>query len=366
MQKTALYDRQCELKARMGEFAGWYLPFQYQGVFLEHQAVRKKAGLFDLSYRGRFDLLGKEAKEFADYLVTTDIRLLESNMVCYTTMADTNGIALGEVVILYHHDQHISFISSAGRSKEFQHVIEESCPWNVEIHDYFDRHGILSVQGPKSQDVLKEVLAIPDLLYRSFLKTEYAGQSVILARFGDTGELGFELYIPNQVIKSMWNDLLQSGKKHDLSLCGLEVKNLLRLEMGYPLYGQPFLEDISPIESINARTVDLKKINFIGKESMILRMRESKRKQHGLVLHETGDIRVKESIYLQGEPVGWITSKAYSPSLEKTIAIGLFNQPVEIGAIVGVGNHPDRLLHAEVVQPPFIQPSEAFNYREDS
>ena len=238
MKKTALYDIHKKNKAKIVDFAGWQMPVVYTGIREEHLAVRKSAGLFDVSHMGEILVTGNDALAFCQYLTTNDLSRVKINQAQYTIICNEDGGVVDDVLIYKINDDEYLFCANASNAdKDFNWMLENSGNFDVEVNNVSSSYSQLALQGPKSIDLLKKIVGSEvDLIKRFYFKEiEWSGFKIIAARTGYTGEEGFELYIPWDKGPRLWEGIQEEGKKFDLSLCGLGSRDTLRLEMGFSL-----------------------------------------------------------------------------------------------------------------------------------
>lgn len=327
MKKTALYEIHKENKAKIIDFEGWQMPVVYTGIREEHLAVRKSAGLFDVSHMGEILVKGKDALNYCQYITTNDLSKVKVNQAQYSIMCNEKGGVVDDVLIYKINDGEYLFCANASNTdKDFSWMLENCGNFNVEVHNVSSSYSQLALQGPRSIKILKEIVGSEiELIKRFYFKNvEWNGFDLIVARTGYTGEDGFELYLPWDKGPQLWREIQEAGKNVDLLLCGLGSRDTLRLEMGYSLYGYEIDEDISPLEAGLDRYVKLEKEEFIGME----KLKESsnsglKRKLVALEMIDKGIPRNGYKIYLKDTIVGYVTSGTLSPSLGKSIGLGI-------------------------------------------
>jgi aminomethyltransferase len=344
-KKTTLHENHRNLKAKFVSFAGWEMPLYYKGIHQEVAAVRKSLGLFDVSHMGRIAITGPDTLSFLEHLSTNTVIDKPFGRAFYTVFCNEKGHAIDDLLV-YLIDAKNAFIviNASNRAKDLAHINQQSRHYDVMIQDHFEDEGIISLQGPLVNEVLRD---LPSLAPFQF--TTHEG-GVIVSRTGYTGEDGYEFYGPNLFIKSLWNQLLEKGAQFGIEPCGLGARDILRLEMGYALYGHELSESINPLESVAKWTVHLDAHDFLGKEEML---HEHLRFPVALIGLEKIPAREGYSIFYQGKEIGVITSGAFSPTLNKPIALGLVTEKLPLYMVVDVQirsvNHP-----FEVVQLPFV------------
>lgn len=349
--KTALHDRHCALGAKMVPFAGWDMPLQYQSMIQEHLAVRERVGIFDVSHMGRVLVQGNQAEEFLDAISTNRIAGKVDGSATYTVWCNRSGGSIDDALIYKEDANHFFVIVNASnRDTDLLHLQTEAKNYDVKIIPCYTNEGILAVQGPLAQSIVEPLFPeVSSLNPMHFFR----GNEVYVARTGYTGEDGFEIYAANHLIVSLWDKFLAAGAVP----VGLGARDTLRLEMGYALYGHEISLEIAPNESVAAWTIKWQKPHFLGKDALTaIENSTSKRSEYGLILNEQAIARAGYPVWFEGKTVGTITSGAFSPTLQKPIAIALVSGSLQIGATVEVEIR-NRHIAAQVVALPFVHTS---------
>lgn len=331
LKKTPLYESHIEHRGRMVEFAGFHMPVSFDGIVEEHERVRSKVGLFDVSHMGEIAITGSSAWEFADYVVTNSVGKLEPGQVCYTVACNTNGGVLDDLLVYKFTKDRILFVVNAiNTDKIFNHV-NALKPKGIEIDNLTDSVGQIAVQGPLSQELLRACEfcapvhdALEGLRYYRFLTYEYKGSEVILSRTGYTGEIGYEIYITSEQALGVLNELLEAGRGMGAAPIGLGARDTLRFEAGYCLYGHELDEETSPLEAGLGWLVKLRKGNFIGRDALAAEKKAvPKRKLMGFEVDGRRIARQGCAVLRGQREVGKITSGTLAPSLQKNLAMAL-------------------------------------------
>ncbi len=315
--KTQLYDEHVKLGAKIVPFAGWDMPVQYTSVKEEVLAVRNTAGVFDVSHMGEFFIEGKDAEAFADYLVTNDILAAPQGKAVYSPLCREDGTVIDDLIVYKLAPGRVMIcVNASNIDKDFSWMKSQHHGFDCSFTNMSHIFSLLALQGPKSFEILKPLLGdLPDLEYYSVFETTFADSPVILARTGYTGEDGFEVFAHHHTIKALWPKLLEAG----VTPCGLAARDVLRLEVCYPLYGHELNDEINPYDAGLGWTVKPNKTKFIGKEA--LAAKAAKFKLIKLQL-EKGIPREGYSVLnAQNEVIGTITSGTASVVLNKGIAL---------------------------------------------
>jgi glycine cleavage system T protein (aminomethyltransferase) len=327
MKRTPLYEEHKKLGAKIVPFAGWEMPLSYGGVLEEHRATRTAVGLFDVSHMGRFEVTGDAAAEALDRVATSPVKTLAVGGMQYALACNTQGGILDDIMIYRLGDRRYFVCANASNAEKiFRWLGKQAADLSgVKVTNRSAELAQLAVQGPRSRDLMKPLTEadLDRLKLRHCIETKAAGVPILLSRSGYTGELGYELYLPADEACGVWEILLKRGAAYGLKPCGLGCRDTLRLEMGYPLYGNDMDEATTPVEASLEFAVDFKKGDFIGREAMI-RQKETgiSRKLIGFELLQRGVPRHGHPIFSDGRQIGIVTSGNHSPSLNKGIGMG--------------------------------------------
>lgn len=320
----------------MVEFTGFLMPVTFEGIVAEHETVRTKVGLFDVSHMGEIFITGPGAVDFADYTVTNSVAKLDEGQICYTVCCNEKGHVLDDLLVYRFSDERILFVVNAVNvTKIFEHL-QSIAPEGLEIRDLTSGIGQIAVQGPAARDLLSSdpffsrvAAGIKELEYYRFFTFEHKGAEILLSRTGYTGELGYEIYLPAKMAEGVWDGLLDGGGKYGAAPIGLGARDTLRFEPGYCLYGHELGEDTSPLEVGLSWVVKLKKGDFIGSKALATeKEKKPARKLIGLEVMGKGIPRQGFAVHHNGETVGKVTSGTFSPTLKKALAIALVKRSV--------------------------------------
>jgi len=336
MKKTALYRNHVESGGKMVDFAGFMMPVSYTGIVKEHNTVREKVGLFDVSHMGEIEIAGDRALEFADYVVTNRVDSLDEGGICYTVCCREDGGILDDLLVYRFSEKRILFVANAANyEKIYRHL--KSIAWDgVDIDNRSDDIAQIAVQGPMSLELLlKSGLfsavgeRLRDLNYYNFFAFDNRGKEVILSRTGYTGEKGYEIYLPPDQVAEVWEGLLDKGRGLGAQPAGLGARDTLRFEAGYCLYGHEIDEETSPLEARLSWVVKLDKDDFVGKDSLAEeKKKKPERKLIGLELNDRGIPRQGYDVYAEGEKSGSVTSGTFAPTLKRPLAMALIRRSV--------------------------------------
>ena len=352
-RQTPLYRLHQELGARMVDFAGWDMPVQYGSQIGEHHAVRRGAGVFDVSHMGVLDVRGEAARAFLRELLANDVaRLKAPGKALYSCMLNPQGGVLDDLIVYFLNDYWFRVVVNAGtRDGDLAWIREHARRFAVEVTERTDL-AMLAIQGPEARTKAAQLLTPADgaaaLALHAFFGRELGGWFV--ARTGYTGEDGFEIMMPAGDAVPAWRSLNSLG----VASCGLGARDTLRLEAGMNLYGHDMDESTHPFESGLAWTVALTppERQFIGRAALEpIAQAGSPRELVGLLLEERGVLRAHQKVLAAGGE-GEITSGTYSPTLERSIALA--RVPARSAERVQVEVR-GKLLGARIVKPPFVR-----------
>ncbi len=303
--KSPLHRFHEKLKAQFTVFHGWKMPLYYKSAMEEALSVRKHSGVFDVSHMGRFIVRGKGVKNVLQRLLTNNIDRLEPGRVQYSLFTNERGGIKDDVTVyMLDNDEYLICVNASNREKIFSHLRAFTDPVNIS-----DNTVQIALQGPESEGIIKKIFDIGDLRYYRF-KTF---GNIIVSRTGYTGEKGYEIYAPIKGGAEIFEEILKYSVP-----CGLASRDILRIEAGYPLYGNEIDEDITPFEAGLERFVDLNK-EFLGKE--VLLKREVRKKLKSFVVEGNLIPRKGYKIYEGDSEIGVVTSGAFSPILRKGVGM---------------------------------------------
>src|SRR3954471_18188951 len=273
LKRTPLRDFHAAHGGRLVDFAGWEMPVQYKSILEEHKAVRRAAGLFDVSHMGEVDVRGPEAGKFLNHLVTNDVAKLFPGRVLYSPMCYPNGGVVDDLLIYMRGaDDFFLCINAGNIDKDLAWIREQAAKFNVTVTDRRPDYALLAVQGPQAAAIVQSLSGakLGLVKYYHFTEATVAGVHCIVSRTGYTGEDGFELYHATGDAVTLANALVEAGQSRAMELAGLGARDSLRLEAGYPLYGHEITADISPLVAGLGWTVKLDKgADFIGRAALV-------------------------------------------------------------------------------------------------
>ncbi len=328
LKKTSLYEAHERYGGNIVDFAGWALSVEFEGLTEEHEAVRKAAGLFDVSHMGEVEVKGSQAFDFVQNLITNDASVLEDNQVLYTLMCYPHGGVVDDLLVYkFAKDDILLVINASNIEKDYEWMKKNIGDYDVKLTNVSDNVSQIALQGPAAQKILQK-LADTDLsdigFFRCKRDVNVGGAKCLVSRTGYTGEDGFEIYLENGDATAVWDKVMEAGKEHGIKPVGLGARDTLRFEAALPLYGNELSEDITPLEAGLGFFVKLDKPNFIGKEVLVKQKQEGlKRKIVGFEMEGKGIPRHGYDVFADGKQIGFVTTGYYSPSLKKNIGLAM-------------------------------------------
>jgi aminomethyltransferase len=359
LKQTPLAEEHVALGARMVPFAGYRMPVQYEGIKAEHEAVRTRAGLFDVSHMGELLLEGPGAIATADYLVTNDVTRLTDGQALYTLCCDERGAILDDLIVYRQGPERVLIVCNAGNHAKIAPHVAEVAEGRCRFTDLSEDTALLALQGPKAAAILASMPGgEPATQLASFHlgSFEVAGVACTVARTGYTGEDGFELFCPSEHAVTLWRAILETGRPFGLAPAGLGCRDTLRLEAKLPLYGNDIDETTGAFEAGLGWVVKLDAGDFLGKGALAeQKARGVARKLVGIEMTGKGIARHGHPVVHGGRTVGVVTSGSPGPTVNKNI--GLAYVPTELAAIgtqLGVEIR-GKVIDAVVVKTPFYK-----------
>lgn len=358
LKRTPLYQAHVDLKGKLVDFNGWELPVQYVGIIEEHQTVRTKAGLFDVSHMGEIEIKGAKATEFVNKLITNDVSKLVPNQILYSPMCLPTGGIIDDLLVYCKAENHfILVVNASNTDKDYQWILENLIE-DVEVKNISSDMAQLAIQGPLAQQILQKITDVNLDHLKPFWFTEgkVVDKPVLISRTGYTGEDGFELYIQPQDARLIWDSILSAGEQEGIMPIGLGARDTLRFEAKLPLYGNELSENITPFEAGLGFFVKLTKDDFNGKEILAKQKAEGiGRKIVGFEMMERGIPRSHYDVTKGEEIIGFVTSGSFSPTLGKNIGLALVKvSEGEIGNEIEI-NIRNKGVKAQIIKTPFYK-----------
>ena len=352
LRRTPLFEEHKALSARIVPFAGWEMPVQYEGIKAEHEAVRTRAGLFDVSHMGEVAFRGPDAEEAVQRLVTRDVGRLAVGQAGYAAVCYEDGGTVDDVLVYRAQDGFLVVVNAANREKDLAHFLEYVRDLDVEVADESDDWALLALQGSEAAAILQRFTQtdLPEIGYYRYTTGEVDRRHALISRTGYTGEDGFELYVRPDDAASIWRKLVEAGA----TPTGLGARDTLRLEAGMCLYGNELDGETTPLEAGLGFAVHLKKpVEFVGREALRQEKEEGLRKKLvGFEVEGRGISRHGHEVSVGGEAAGVVTSGTLSPTLNRAIGLALVRPDVEDSFEVVIRG---RAVAARAVGLPFYK-----------
>ena len=361
LKHTPLESEHRRLGAKLAPFAGWLMPIEYEGALAEHRAVRERVGLFDLTHLGKVDVTGPGALGMLQRVVTNDLSKAAVGEALYNLVLNEGGGVIEDLIVYRLEPERFFVVPNASNAPRVLRMLEEEGAEDPLHLMYHQDWCFLAIQGPESVNVMTRLFPeASDLAFMRCAESEYRRRPVIVTRSGYTGEVGFELFTYQDVASELWADLSEAMSPFDGMPCGLAARDVLRLEMGYPLYGQDLFEASTALEAGLGWAVAMEKGPFRGREALVRQAAEGlPSRLRGLLMADRRHIpRAHYPVFDGDQLIGEVTSGTFSPLLQKGIALAYLwpGDVVDLGSAVEVDVR-GRRGGAKVVRPPFVERS---------
>lgn len=359
MKDTALSAIHAALGAKMVPFAGYNMPVSYQGINLEHQTVREKVGVFDVSHMGEFFVTGPNALSLIQRVCSNDASKLEDGEAQYSCFPNEDGGVVDDLIVYRIAAEKWLLVVNASNIDKDWAWINSHNTMEATLENSSDHYSLLAIQGPKSIQAMQSLTQedLSAIKFYTFKINTFAGvENVIISATGYTGSGGFEIYCKNTQVAKIWTKVLEAGADWGIQPIGLAARDTLRLEMGYCLYGNDIDDTTSPLEAGLGWITKFNK-DFINSESL------KKQKEIGvsktLVGFELSQRGIPRQGYAivdaQGNSIGRVTSGTMSPSMGKGIGLGYVPMALkEVGSQIHIQIR-NKIVPAMVVKLPFYK-----------
>lgn len=360
LKRTPLFDVYKNYGGKTIDFGGWELPVQFSSIKEEHEAVRTKAGLFDVSHMGEIEVKGTDSLLYLQKMMTNDISKLKIGAAQYTAMCYENGGTVDDLLVYkMAEDDYLLVVNASNIDKDFD-WLSAHVEGEVTLNNISEKMAQLALQGPVAEKVLQKLTG-EDLSGIGFFKFQenvtINGKSALVSRTGYTGEDGFEIYCASEHVIELWNTILEVGKEDGVLPCGLGARDTLRFEATLALYGQELSPEITPFEAGIGFAVKLnKEVDFIGKEALAKQKEISiPRKLVGIEMIERGIPRHGYAVFHGETKVGEVTTGTQSPTLKKNIGLALiYRQFSELDTELDIEIRGKK-VKAKIVPTPFYK-----------
>ena len=360
LRRTALTARHAAAGATLAPFAGWELPLRFAGTLVEHRAVREHVGVFDVSHLGVVEVTGPDALGVIAESFTNDPHGVIDGASQYTLCCDPDGGVVDDLLV-YRVDagRWLAIPNAANTAAVLGVLTASAADRRAEVRDRSFDTALLAVQGPRSLEVLDDVLesltgrdhVASAIGFLHLTELEVAGAPAVVARTGYTGEPGAELILAPDVAGEVWDAVRGAGA----AACGLGARDTLRMEVGFPLHGHELTRQVTPYEGGVGWAVKLDRPAFRGRDALVeAKERGPRRVIRGLLPVGRRPVREGMRVTADGDEVGVVTSGTVSPTLNRPIALARLAPRIEPGATVQVDVR-GRSEDAEVVRPPFLR-----------
>ncbi|KKO47655.1 glycine cleavage system protein T [Arsukibacterium sp. MJ3] len=351
-QKTVLHASHLAAGAKMVDFFGWEMPINYGSQIEEHHAVRRDAGMFDVSHMTIVDLTGAKTREFLRFLLANDVvKLNVAGKALYTGMLNEQGGVIDDLIVYFLQEDFFRLVvNSATREKDLAHIAAQAKAFDVTVTER-PEFAMIAVQGPNAKAKVATLLTAEQNATIAGMKPFFGKQAgdLFIATTGYTGEDGYEIALPEQQAAAFWQKLLAAG----VAPAGLGARDTLRLEAGLNLYGQDMDETVSPLAANMGWTIAWQPVerNFIGRKTLEQQKAAGTEQLVGLVMEQKGVLRHGQRVLVAGGE-GVITSGTFSPTLGYSIAMA--RVPTNTGDTAEVDIR-GKLISVKVVKPAFVR-----------
>ncbi|MGM9968134.1 MAG: glycine cleavage system aminomethyltransferase GcvT [Rummeliibacillus sp.] len=359
LKHTPLFESYKKYGGKTIDFGGWDLPVQFSSIKAEHEAVRTKAGLFDVSHMGEIFVEGSESLAYLQKLVTNDVSKVAIDQTQYTTMCYEDGGVVDDLLIYkLAENRYLLVVNAANIEKDFEWMNKQLFG-NVELTNRSSEFGQLALQGPLAEKVLQRLTETNLQDIKPFRLKQHVvikGYDTLVSRTGYTGEDGFEIYASNEATVALWDIILNAGEAEGVIPCGLGARDTLRFEACLPLYGQELSSTISPLEAGINFVVKLNKEDFNGKAALVAQKENGvARKSVGIEMIDKGIPRHGYKVFKGDEEIGEVTTGTQSPLTKRNIGLALIkSEYAEIGQELEVEIR-NRRLKVKTVETPFYK-----------
>ena len=351
--KTCLYDKHVALNALMSPFGGFIMPIQYTNITDEHNAVRHRAGMFDVSHMGEIFVSGPDAEKFVNHIFTNNVTGIPDGKILYGMMLYPSGTVVDDLLVYkeFEPNKYLLVVNASNIAKDYEWICAQKEGFDVEVVNASDSWGEIALQGPEAEKFAVEVLGLneaAELGFYTYYEAQWpvagadptsCGQSeatcrMIVSRTGYTGEDGFEIYCSHEAVNEIWDMLLAAG----VAPCGLGCRDTLRFEAGLPLYGHELSDTITPLEAGLGMFAKVKEKDFIGRDALVAQKEAGlTRKIVGIELQDKAIPRAGYPVEVNGEQVGEVTTGYRSISTDRSVCVAMVDKAyIELGTQVEI------------------------------
>lgn len=362
MKKLSLNSVHESVGAYFTPISGWSVPSSYGDQSSEYNSVRSEAGIVDLSSRGKLILSGKDHLKFLQGMLSNDVVKLQEGKGMYATILTVKGRMVSDMRVYKDKESVLIDLEPGLNSKVSELLSKYKLSYKADIQDVTEILGLISVQGPKSKKLLEKLFEeqIPEMKEYDFVKKKFRGSEIIVVYVNRTGEMGYDLYIENEYLKPLWEELMRAGSALNIEPVGYDALNTLRIEAGIPVYNIDMDESNIPIEAGLWSALNFEKGCYVGQEVIARIKWRGHVNWHlvGFTLQSGYSSSAGDEIYKVEKKIGRVTSSVFSPMLKTSICLGYirreFNKP---GTGVVIKTSEDSEIEAEVRELPFYRGS---------
>jgi aminomethyltransferase len=337
--KTCLHDKHVALGALMSPFGGFDMPIQYTNITDEHNAVRNKSGMFDVSHMGEIFVSGPDAEKFVNHIFSNDITGIPDGKILYGMLLYPNGTVVDDLLVYkeFKPNHYLLVVNASNIAKDYEWICAQMEGYDVEVVNASDSWGEIALQGPEAEKFAVETLGLApaaELGFYTYYEAQWKGARMVVSRTGYTGEDGFEIYCTHEAINEIWDILLQAG----VTPCGLGCRDTLRFEAGLPLYGHELSDEITPLEAGLGMFAKIKEKDFIGRDALVAQKEAGlARKIVGIELQDKAIPRAGYPVEVNGEQVGIVTTGYRSISTDRSVCVAMVDKAyTELGTAVEI------------------------------
>ena len=337
--KTCLYDKHTALGALMSPFGGFIMPIQYTNITEEHNAVRQRAGMFDVSHMGEIFVSGPDAEKFVNHIFTNNVTGIPDGKILYGMMLYPSGTVVDDLLVYkeFEPNKYLLVVNASNIAKDYEWICAQMDGFDVEVVNASDSWGEIALQGPEAEKFAVETLDLApaaELGFYTYYEAEWKGERMIVSRTGYTGEDGFEIYCSHAAVNQIWDLFLEAG----VAPCGLGCRDTLRFEAGLPLYGHELSDEITPLEAGLGMFAKIKDKDFIGRDALVAQKEAGLiRKIVGIELQDKAIPRAGYPVEVNGEQVGEVTTGYRSISTDRSVCVAMVDKAyTELGTAVEI------------------------------
>jgi glycine cleavage system T protein (aminomethyltransferase) len=360
LNKTALNGIAKKHKGKLVDFHGWELPIQFEGIIKEHNAVRNSVGIFDVSHMGQIFFNGPDAFKLIQKTNTNDFRLATIGKGVYSHITNEKAGIVDDIIgFCLALNRYIVIVNATTIEKDYEWLKKKALKMNVTVTDRSSEFSMIALQGPKAPEIMEKFAPEANKLLRfGIIEKKILDKDCFISRTGYTGEDGFEITAPNEIISEIWEQFMDLGQPYDIIPCGLGARDTLRLEAGYLLYGQDADDDHTTFEAGCGWAVCFEKGEFTSRDILLKQKQEGlTRRLKGIMLEERGVPRPGSKVFKDGKEIGSLSSATYSPTLKKGIGLGYLNIPkLKAGEEIEIELHAKK-IKAKICKVPFYKGS---------